>query len=45
MRGLKELNIFGGDVVERGPQYDTTANTAHIAARMVLAVLCLMVSV
>lgn len=43
LRGLHGLNIVGGDVVEVAPQYDSTTNTAHIAAQMLHTILCLMV--
>ncbi len=33
LRGLKGLNIVGGDVVEVAPQYDATTNTARTPAR------------
>ncbi len=44
LRGLKGVNVVGGDVVEVAPQYDTTTNTAQIAAQMLFTILCLMVS-
>lgn len=43
LRGLKGLNFVGGDVVEVAPQYDSTTNTAHIAAQVLFTILCLMV--
>jgi agmatinase len=43
LRGLKGLNICGGDVVEVAPQYDATANTAHAGAQMLFEILSLMV--
>lgn len=42
MRGLVGLDIVAGDVVEVAPQYDATANTAHVAAQMLLEILALM---
>ncbi len=42
-RGLKGLNIIGGDVVEVAPQYDSTTNTVHVAAQMLFEILSLMV--
>jgi agmatinase len=42
LRGLKGLNICGGDVVEVAPQYDATANTAHAGAQMLFEILSLM---
>jgi len=43
LRGLKGLNIVGGDVVEVAPQYDATTNTAHIGAQLLFEILSLMV--
>ncbi|TJW47564.1 MAG: agmatinase, partial [Mesorhizobium sp.] len=43
LRGLKGLNIVGGDVVEVAPQYDTTTNTAHAGAQVLFEILSLMV--
>ncbi len=43
LRGLRGLNFVGGDVVEVAPQYDSTTNTAHIAAQVLFTILCLMV--
>lgn len=42
-RGLKGMNIVGGDVVEVAPQYDATHNTAHAGAQMLFEILSLMV--
>jgi len=44
LRGLNGLNIIGGDVVEVAPQYDSTTNTAQIAAQVLHTILCLMVN-
>jgi agmatinase len=41
LRGVKGLNIVGGDVVEVAPQYDASTNTAHIAAQVLFELLCL----
>ncbi|SDR43594.1 agmatinase [Rhizobiales bacterium GAS191] len=41
LRGLKGLNIMGGDVVEVAPQYDATTNTAQIGAQVLFELLCL----
>src|SRR5438128_5394880 len=41
LRGLAGLNVIGGDVVEVAPQYDTTTNTAQIAAQCLFELLCL----
>jgi agmatinase len=43
LRGLKGLNLVGGDVVEVAPQYDPTTNTAQAAAQMLFEILSLMV--
>ncbi|MDJ1157720.1 agmatinase [Chelatococcus sp. SYSU_G07232] len=43
LRGLKGLDIIGGDVVEVAPQYDATTNTAHAGAQMLFEILSLMV--
>jgi agmatinase len=43
LRGLKGLDIVGGDVVEVAPQYDATSNTAHAGAQMLFEILSLMV--
>jgi agmatinase len=42
LRGLKGLNLVGGDVVEVAPQYDATTNTAHAGAQMLFEILSLM---
>ena len=43
LRGLKGVNLVGGDVVEVAPQYDATTNTAHAGAQMLFEILSLMV--
>lgn len=43
LRGLKGLNICGGDVVEVAPQYDATTNTAHAGAQVLFEILSLLV--
>jgi agmatinase len=43
IRGLKGINLVGGDVVEVAPQYDTTTNTAHAGAQVLFEILSLMV--
>ena len=43
LRGLRGLDIVGGDVVEVAPQYDATSNTAHCAAQMMFTILSLAV--
>ena len=42
LRGLRGLDIVGGDVVEVAPQYDATSNTAQAAAQMLFEIFCLM---
>jgi agmatinase len=42
VRGLKGLNLVGGDVVEVAPQYDSTTNTAHAGAQVLFEILSLM---
>ena len=42
LRGLKGLNICGGDVVEVAPQYDATTNTAQAGAQVLFEILGLM---
>jgi agmatinase len=43
LRGLKGLDVIGGDVVEVAPEYDTTTNTAHVGAQVMFEILSLMV--
>jgi agmatinase len=43
LRGLKGINVVGGDVVEVAPQYDATTNTAHIGSQLLFEILSLMV--
>lgn len=43
IRGLKGVNLVGGDVVEVAPQYDATNNTAHAGAQILFEILSLMV--
>ena len=43
LRGLKGINMVGGDVVEVAPQYDATTNTAHAGAQMLFEIASLMV--
>ena len=38
LRGLKGINLVGGDVVEVAPQYDATTNTAHAGAQMLFEI-------
>lgn len=41
LRGLAGLDVIGGDVVEVAPQYDTTTNTALVAAQMMFEIVSL----
>ncbi|MFT6774959.1 MAG: agmatinase [Paracoccaceae bacterium] len=43
LRGMKGVNLIGGDVVEVAPQYDSTTNTALAGAQMLFEILSLMV--
>jgi agmatinase len=43
LRGLKGVNLVGGDVVEVAPQYDATTNTAQAGAQMLFEIASLMV--
>ncbi|XP_013401191.1 agmatinase, mitochondrial isoform X2 [Lingula anatina] len=40
IRGCRGLNIVGGDLVEVSPPYDTTGNTALLAANLLFEMLC-----
>ncbi|WP_158969767.1 agmatinase [Chachezhania sediminis] len=42
LRGLKGINLVGGDVVEVAPQYDPTSNTAQAGAQVLFEILSLM---
>jgi agmatinase len=42
LRGLKGLDVVGGDLVEVAPQYDATTNTALAGAQMLFEILSLM---
>lgn len=42
LRGLKGLNLVGGDVVEVAPQYDPSTNTAQAGAQILFEILSLM---
>ncbi len=42
IRGLRALNLVGGDVVEVAPQYDPTTNTARAGAQIMFEILCLL---
>jgi guanidinopropionase len=40
LRGLRGLDIIGGDVVEVAPPFDPSGNTALVAASMMYEILC-----
>lgn len=42
IRGLKGLNIIGGDLVEVSPPYDPSGNTALTAANLIFELLCVL---
>jgi len=42
VRGCKGMNIVGGDLVEVSPPYDTTGNTALLAANILFEMLCVL---
>ena len=42
LRGLLDLNVIGGDVVEVAPPFDPTGNTALVGACIMFEILCLM---
>ncbi len=42
LRGLRGLDLIGGDVVEVAPQYDSNTTTAQIGAMMAFEILSLM---
>ena len=42
LRGLRGLNLIGGDVVEVSPPFDSTGNTALVGATMMYEILCVL---
>lgn len=42
IRGMRGINLIGGDVVEVAPAYDSTTNTAQNGAQMLFEILSLM---
>jgi guanidinopropionase len=42
LRGLRGLNLIGGDVVEVAPPLDPSGNTALVGATMMFEILCLL---
>ena len=45
LRGLRGLNLIGGDVVEVAPPFDPSGNTAMVGATMMFEILCLLAEV
>lgn len=45
LRGLRGLNLIGGDVVEVSPPFDQSGNTALVAATMMYEILCILAEV
>lgn len=44
LRGLQRVKIIGADVVEIAPMYDTSGNTALVAATVLYEIMCLAIS-
>jgi len=42
IRGLRGLNLIGGDVVEVSPPFDPSGNTALVGATMMFEILCVL---
>lgn len=42
MRGLRDLNLVGADVVEVSPPFDASGNTALVAATIMCEILCVL---
>ena len=42
LRGLRGLNLIGGDVVEVSPPFDQSGNTVLVGATMMFEILCLL---
>jgi guanidinobutyrase len=40
IRGCRDLDVVGGDLVEVAPAYDTSGNTALVAANLLFEMLC-----
>ena len=45
IRGLRGLNLVGADVVEVSPPFDSSGNTALVAATIMYEILCIMAEV
>jgi guanidinobutyrase len=42
IRGCRDLDLVGGDLVEVAPPYDSTGNTALTAANLLFEMLCVL---
>ncbi|MCH7888153.1 MAG: arginase family protein, partial [Proteobacteria bacterium] len=42
IRGCRELDVVGGDLVEVSPPYDPSGNTALCAANLLFEMLCVL---
>jgi guanidinobutyrase len=42
IRGCRDLDLVGGDLVEVSPPYDTTGNTSLVAANLLFEMLCVL---
>jgi len=42
IRGMRGLDLIGGDVVEVSPPFDMSGNTALVGATMMFEILCLL---
>jgi len=42
IRGLRGLNLIGGDVVEVSPPFDQSGNTALVGANLMYEILCVL---
>ena len=45
LRGLRGLNLIGGDVIEVSPPFDQSRNTALVGATIMFEILCLLAEV
>ncbi len=45
IRGLRGINLIGADVVEVSPPFDSSGNTALVAATIMYEILCIMAEV
>ena len=45
IRGLRGLNLVGGDVVEVSPPFDPSGNTALVGVTMMWEMLCLLAEI